>query len=66
MVLQPNLIPQYTHIHRLVVYQISGQLDNALRFMTTFAVWQKKKKKLTRKKNEETQPIFEGSYLDMI
>jgi len=40
------------------VYQISRQLDNAFVFYSNFHTFTKKEKK-----NEETQPTFEGSYL---
>jgi len=40
MVLQPNLISQYT----LAVYQISGQSDNAFAFYDNFCCLTKKKK----------------------
>jgi len=39
------------------MYQISRQLDNAFVFITTFTLLRKEEK------NEETKPIFKGSYL---
>jgi len=39
----------------LSVYQISRQSDNVFVFITTLTPW--------LRKNEETQPIFKGSYL---
>jgi len=44
-------------LSRLSVYQISRQSDNAFVFYSNFHTLTK------RKKNEETQPTFEGSYL---
>jgi len=47
------------------VYQISGKLDNAFEFYDNFCCLTKRRKTkiMTRKKSEETQPIFEGLYL---
>jgi len=47
-------------MHFLSVYQISRELDNAFVFCNNF---HKKKKKINKQTNEETKPIFEGSYL---
>jgi len=43
------------------VYQISRS-DNAFVFYSNFHTFTKRRK-IKRKKNEETQPTFEGSYL---
>jgi len=58
MVLQPNLIPRCAlTVHRLAVYQISGQLDNTFLFYDNFCCLTKRRKQ-KRKKNEETQWSF--------
>jgi len=42
------------------VYQISRQLDNAFLFYNNFHTFTKRRKK--KEENEETKPMFEGSY----
>jgi len=53
-------IYQDAPLSRLSVYQISRQSDNAFVFYSNFHTFTKRKR---NKKNEETLPTFEGSYL---
>jgi len=50
------------HLYCLAVYQISGQSDNGFAFDENFCCLTKRRK-TNQKYPEETQPIFEGSYL---
>jgi len=58
MVLQPNLIPWCTLTPSCCVPNF--RTIRKWNFMTTLVVWQKEEK---QNKKNETQPIFEGSYL---
>ena len=65
MVFQPKLVPRCAFIPPSVC-QISRQSDNAFEFYSSFckcATRKRKIRRIRRKKNEETQPIFEVVYL---
>jgi len=54
------------HLHCLAVYQISGQSDNVFALHDFCCLTKRRKNQkieMARKKNEETQAIFEDSYL---
>jgi len=51
-----------TTMHTYTILLCTGQSDNAFVFHDNFCCLTKRRKN-DKKKNEETKPIFEGSYL---
>jgi len=53
-------------LYSFSVYQISRELDNAFVFYNNFHTLMKSRRKKEKNKNQETKPIFKGSYLENI